>query len=244
MALIAFLDETGDPALEKIDADFPVFVLSLFVCEESQYIGAIVPAIQALKRAACGGDHAILHSRDSRRHEGDFACLKDKATREAFYEDLNGVMRDSVYSLVVGAIHKSKHKAQYGHRAIDPYTLALTFTLERLLGELESRGQTALHIVAEARGKREDDELRLAFLQLTSYGTQYVTASRFRAITFTLEFRTKRLNVIGTQLADLAGYPIARSVLAPSSANPAFSSIEPKFLRDSRGARIGLKVFP
>lgn len=244
MTLIAFLDETGDPALEKIDPDFPVFVLSLFVCRDNEYIATIVPSVQRLKRDTCGSDDVILHSRDIRRHSGDFACLKNPDARAKFYDDLNVVMSQSPYSLVVGAIHKGRHKAQYGRHAIDPYTLALTFTLERLLGELESRRQTALHIVAEARGEREDDELRLAFLQLTSYGTQYVSAERFRAVTFTLEFRAKRLNVVGTQLADLAGYPIARRVLAPSAANPAFDIVAPKFLRDRNGVPIGLKQFP
>lgn len=45
------------------------------------------------------------------------------------------------------------------------------------------------------------------------------------------------MNIIGTQMADLAGYPIARHVLDPNKANAPYEIIRPKFCRQ-------LKIFP
>ena len=127
--------------------------------------------------------------------------------------------------------------------AENPYDLALTFVLERLLPFLEEASQTDVCIVAEARGKREDDELQLTFLRTISNGTSYVSADRFRRIRFRLVFKAKSMNVVGTQMADLAAYPIARHVLNPSARNPAWDCIQGKFYRGYGNVR-GLKVFP
>ena len=58
----------------------------------------------------------------------------------------------------------------------------------------------------------------------------------FKRIRFTLKFVPKARNVIGTQVADLAAYPIARRVLT-GTPGPAYEVIRPKFARR-------LKIFP
>lgn len=42
---IAFLDECGDHSLEKIDRDFPLFVLSAIVVERAAYVEKILPIV-------------------------------------------------------------------------------------------------------------------------------------------------------------------------------------------------------
>ena len=74
------------------------------------------------------------------------------------------------YDLIATVIKKQEHKAKYGRHAANPYDLALTFALERLLPLLEEEGQTEVYLIAEGRGKREDDELRLSFLHTVTYG--------------------------------------------------------------------------
>ena len=115
--------------------------------------------------------------------------------------------------------------------------------MERLLPLLEGLNQNEVRLVAEARGKREDSELQLAFLRVVNDGTYYIPASRFRKIQFRLEFVPKAMNVIGTQMADLAAYPIARHVLSPKRPNPAFEMIKTKFYQGPGLVR-GLKIFP
>jgi hypothetical protein len=50
-------------------------------------------------------------------------------------------------------------------------------------------------------------------------------------------------DVNGLQLSDLIAYPVARHVLDPIRANPAFDVLVGKFYSKG-GKRYGLKVFP
>lgn len=105
------------------------------------------------------------------------------------------------------------------------------------------KAKLRVHIIAEARGKREDDELRLSFLNTVTYGTEFVPAARFRKITFHLQFKPKAMNVVGTQLADLAAYPIARYVINPGKPLPAYEVVRKRFYVGP-GWIHGLKIFP
>jgi hypothetical protein len=111
------------------------------------------------------------------------------------------------------------------------------FALERLVPMLERAGQTEVTIIAEKRGNREDRELHLAFQRIVTSGSEFVSGTRFRAIRFTLRFLPKAMNIVGTQLADLAAYPMARHVLDAAKPNPAYDVVRRKL-------SVALKVFP
>lgn len=243
MPVIVYVDETGDHTLELVDRDFPVFALVLLICDTARYADQIVPAFYRLKMDYFGHESVILHSRDIRKAQGDFGFLTDAAKRVQFYARVTDVMTTCEYTLIAAAIRKEKHKDRYGGHSRNPYDLALTFALERLLPLLEGLGQTDVRLVAEARGKREDTELQLSFLRVVNQGTYYIPGSRFRKIQFRLEFRPKAMNIIGTQMADLAAYPIARYVLDRKKPNPAYEAIKAKFYQGPGLVR-GLKIFP
>lgn len=243
MPLVVYLDETGDHSLELIDKDFPVFGVVMVVCEASVYVQQIVPAVSQLKFDYFGHEGVVLHSREIRRAQGEFGFLTDPAKRPPFYERINHIMSNLDYQLIASFIRKERHKGRYGTAANHPYDLSMMFALERLLPLLESVGQTEVAIVAESRGKREDAELRLSFLQVVNNGTYYVSFQRFRQVNFRLEFRKKDSNLIGTQLADLTAYPIARHVIDKDKDNPAYEIVKEKFYKGP-GLIRGLKVFP
>lgn len=234
--LVVYLDEVGTPNMENTDPDFPVFALSLFVCGHTEYVQKICPAVNGLKFKWWGHESVILHSRDIRKAQGDFTFLRDAIKRSEFYADLNDVMGSARYQLLAVAIRKDQHAKRYRYPE-DPYDLALLFALERLVSVLETAGQSEVTIVAEKRGTREDRELHNAFLRIVGAGSAYVSGERFRRIAFRLQFAAKAMNVVGTQIADLAAYPTARYVLDRTKPNPAFEIIRGKFCRD-------LKVFP
>ena len=119
----------------------------------------------------------------------------------------------------------------------------LEFALERLLICLEEHKQDSVTIVAEARGKKEDNDLHLKFLEIVISGTDYYSGERFKKIDFKLVFREKKMNTVGTQIADLVAYPTARFVLDPDNENPAFKIIRKKFYEGQSRCR-GFKVFP
>jgi hypothetical protein len=238
-----YLDETGNPSLELRDELFPVFVVVLWVCDESEYVQSIVPAVYRLKMKYFGHEGVILHSRDIRKAQGDFGILTNPQTRQEFMGDLSRTMGDLNYRWIACAIKKERHKQRYGSAAEDPYDLALAFALERLLPLLEGENQTQVSLFAEARGKREDKELEASFLKVVNYGTRYIVSDRFRRIQFSLRFIPKGRNVVGNQLADLVAYPIARHVLDPTKSNLAYDVISKKEYR-GHGLIRGLKVFP
>lgn len=222
MGILVYLDETGDHSLEKEDKDFPLFVLTMFICDSETYSNEIVPLTYKLKFDHFCHEGVILHSREIRKAQKDFSFLLNPKLRQPFYERINEIMSDSKYTLIATVIKKQEHKNRYGMSADNPYDLALSFSMERLLHLLENRGEKEVSIIAEARGKKEDGELEKSFLRIITYGTYYCSRDRFKQINFRLCFKSKLMNIVGTQLADLAGYPIARHVLNPKKANPAF----------------------
>ena len=243
MPLVVYLDETGDHTLEAVDHAFPIFALVLLIMDGEAYTRTGVGELARLKLDYFGHEGVILHSRDIRKAQGDFGFLTDPSKRSPFYERINALMGGLDYRLIASVIRKQDHKDLYGITASNPYDLALKFALERLLPLLEDAGQSSVTIVAESRGKREDDELNLTFLRTVTYGTYFVSAERFRAVQFRLVFVPKSRNLTGHQMADLAAYPIARHVLDPSKPNPAYDTVARK-LYQGKGRISGLKIFP
>lgn len=237
MPLVVYFDEVGNPTLDASDKDFPVFALVLLVADADCYLDQIVPKVSRLKFDFFGHEGVILHSRDIRKAQHDFGFLTDPAKRPPFYAAVNDVMTTCDYTLIPVAIRKDLHMRKYRYPA-DPYDLALMFALERLLSILEGAGQREVTIIAEKRGEREDRQLYVSFQRVVTRGTDYYEGARFRQINWTLRFLPKSLNIVGTQVGDLAAYPVARYALDPRKPNPAFEVIKPKFYRGR------LKIFP
>jgi hypothetical protein len=243
MPYIAYLDEVGDHSLEIVDREFPLFGVVLFLCDTTTYARQIVPAVYQLKMDYFGHEGVMLHSRDIRKAHDAFAFLQNPQRRQPFYERINRLMEESDYRLIASVIRKQEHKELYGMSAENPYDLALKLAMERLLLLLEEEEQREIQIIAESRGKREDDALRLSFLRTITEGTERIAAERFKSFVYRLDFRPKAMNIVGTQLADLAAYPIARYVLAPDKPNPAYGIVR-KRLYQGRAGETGLIVFP
>ena len=240
MSKLVFMDEAGDHSLDPVDKDFPVFVLAFLVCDANEYTDVLLPAFTRFKVKHFGHDGAILHSRDIRKAIGDFAFLQVAERRVSFIKELNELMANANFELIAIAIRKQSHKEKYGKACRNPYELALEFGMERLKAYLDELGQRQVTLLAEARGKNEDDSLRLAFLQLLKDGSYY---QDFRSIDFDLKFVAKKSNVLGHQLADLCAYPIARRVIDSGKANAPFEVVKTKILARP-GWRHGLKIFP
>ncbi len=229
--IVVFLDETGYPSLDKIDPQFPIFLVALLICTPSVYIEQIVPIVYRFKYRFFGHEGIILHSHEIRKRYGPFVILNDPAIRVPFLQGISDFMVTSDYSLILSGIHKQAHKERYGDYAANPYELALTFALERLVRGLQRRAypkDTRVMILAEARGKREDAELELSFLKTIIEGTSYVGRDEFASCPMRLVFVTKAMNVVGLQLADLVTYPAARHMLRRTEPNPAYDAFEGK----------------
>jgi len=71
-----FLDETGDHGLSYIDENFPLFLLSACLYDESSF-RKTEEEINSFKQKFFGTTKVILHSRDIRRCNGAFQILFD-----------------------------------------------------------------------------------------------------------------------------------------------------------------------
>jgi hypothetical protein len=245
MPLIVYMDETGDHTLELVDKDYPIFGLVMVIYNSDAYADKIVPSIYRLKIDFFGHEGIVLRSYDIRKQKGPYAFLSDAMRRNEFYSRINAIMGLEDYTLIASMIRKQHHKDRYGEAAANPYDLAMEFALERLLPLLEKEGQTEVYFMAEARGKKEDDQLSLSFYRFVNEGNVYVSADRVKRIQFRLTFRSKEINIVGMQTADLATYPTARHIIDPSKPNPAYDILRPRFyIGPGPGLVRGLKVFP
>lgn len=244
MEFTLYLDECGDHGLNKVDPDFPVFVLCGILFSEAGY-KRIVADISAIKYRFCDTSDVILHSRDIRKCQKEFSILANPETKEKFYSDINTCFLQNRYRVLAAVINKEKHVGVYGSVAHDPYEIALSFIIERtifLLDELQCRQKT-LKIVIEKRGKKEDRQLASHFETILASGTRFVHHQRIKNYSPQIEFYSKRDNITGLQVADLIAYPIAHHVMNPTKTNPAFTIIEDKIYQKN-GRKYGLKIFP
>ncbi len=96
--LIAFFDECGDHSMEKIDRDFPLFVLATVIVERRVYIEEIVPRLNHFKLSYWDHEGINLHSRDIRKAQGPFSILQNSERRERFLTELTILMEELPYT--------------------------------------------------------------------------------------------------------------------------------------------------
>lgn len=237
-----FIDESGDHGLSNIDPDFPVFVLCGVLFSETEY-EMFRQKVNALKKTLWNNIEVIFHSRDIRKHEKEFQIFFDMEKKAYFYNELNNIIAASNYVIISSAIHKSEYIKKYGKFG-DVYSVALSFIIERTIFCLDKYPKPAtLDISVEKRGWVEDENLLKHYNEVYSSGTFYVTPERIRDYQTKLKFISKKENINGLQLADLLAYPIARHIIEPKRANPAFDIFSAKFYTES-GKRYGLNQFP
>jgi Protein of unknown function (DUF3800) len=213
-----YLDESGSHDLTKVQAEYPIFLLGGVLVPNSWDIET---ALALLKVKVFGRADLILHSVDIRKRRYDFASLNDTFLLDLFYSKFNSFIDSADLSMLFCLIDKTLHLRVYS-TPTNPYTYSLEIIIERLTKILELRGGTA-KIIAESRGKKEDAELLEVYSNLYRDGCAYASKDRVqKRLSAILEFRPKRANVAGLQLADMMLYPIGRAYISKNSSNPAF----------------------
>jgi hypothetical protein len=239
---IVFVDESGDHGLVQVDPHYPMFVLAFCLFSKVDYVEQAGPILQRLKLRFWGHDEHVLHEHEIRKPNRHYGFLFDPVTRSDFQNAISGVVEETPFQLVASAIRKVEFARQYAVPA-NPYELSLEFGLERLLRELQARGDATkiTHVVVERRGTNEDAQLELAFRRICAGAN-----ALGRLLPFELVMVPKASNSTGLQLADLVARPIGIKVLRPSQPNRAYDVVEKKFRRSPAGEikGWGLKVFP
>lgn len=231
---VVFIDESGSPVLDPLDPDYPIFVLAFCVIDKAHYVEVIQPAFKRLKFKYFGHDMIALHSHAIRKPRGDYAFLHDQALRIAFMGELNQIMETADVTLIVHVIDKFALKRRYV-RPYSPYDIALRMNMEQLNLFLRERGQAGklCHLIAESRGKKEDNQLELEFRRVVDPARGWGLAEKFAMHETPMELRfvEKKINSAGLQIADLVAHPIGRNMLKPEQENRAFEIIKKKIFR-------------
>ncbi len=238
---IVYVDESGDHSLTSIDEEYPVFVLAFSIFDVEGYVDDVVPRFQKLKFEFFGHDQIVLHGREIKQQQGPFSFDGDISRREKFMDALNVAITETPATLVACVINKRNLSRRY-YAPANPYELALEFGLERVISYVTTRSesQQELFIIVESRGKKEDQQLQVAFERFAR------SDLRARHLSVKLVFVNKKANSAGMQFSDLVARPIGQHVLNPTSGSRAWQIIEPKLRRAGNGKidGYGLKVFP
>ena len=166
-----FLDESGDHGLNFIDRNFPIFILAGCLFCDKDY-KKMLEDIDKLKVEFFGSNQVVLHSREIRKCEGSFQILFDLDIKKKFYERLNKIIADTKFTIISVAINKQKHIEKYGKIADNPYTICLSYILERLVFCMDSKDRSAtISINIEKRGKKEDQSLLAHYNSIMDRGT-------------------------------------------------------------------------
>lgn len=214
-----YIDESGDhvnrdeKSLQEVGHRYLALVGCFFV--ESAYV-PFHSALETLKQKHFPhnpDEPVILHRSDMIACRGPFWRLREEDCRQAFEADFLGVLRDSCYKVIAIVIDKLVHKQTY-QITFHPYHMALDFMLQRYCGflnHISARGD----VMAERRGKAEDDLLKKAYRHIYTCGDMRHGADfNQRALaTKDIKLKDKKANVSGLQLADNLAHPVRQEIL-------------------------------
>lgn len=242
-----FIDECGDHNLAKYDPGFPVFTLCGILVSR-QNLNALNKAFEDLKIDIFGTKEVVIHSVDIRKWRGPFSVLADDVLRVKFYEGIERILnQNDAYVIVSCTILKEQlNKFCVRGEEDDVYGLSLSYLIERSIfcvDNEKAEGQPNIAIVVERRGRNEDNKLLNYYNGLRNRGTKWVAADRLRARISRFDFKNKKDNIIGLQIADLIAYPVTIHLLHPERNNPSYEAVKHNIFQDN-GVLLGQKVIP
>lgn len=244
---IVYVDESGDHSLQSIDQNYPVFVLAFCVFHKRHYSEAIVPALEKFKFNHFGHDQVVLHENEIRKEKGAFNIFRSKEQKNAFIDELTGIIEFSNFILISCTINK-RALIKPSDLEANPYHIALAYCMETLYEFLQEKGQEQklTHVVVECRGDKEDKALELEFRRICAGNNRLAVGLPFEVL-----FADKKAMSSGLQLADLVARPIGLRTLKPGQTNRAFDVLKKKFYCDGGRAKVGdgyegvgMKIYP
>ena len=250
-----YLDESGDWGYPNYHVKHPILCLCGCILEDNDYSKTIVPGIKQFKRRYFNKD-VVFHRYKIQNRMGKFSVLKTQQTVDAFIKEFSHYVTNINITILLSAINKADFYRTYGSKRVDPYlpkdiySIILTFTIERFVLFLRERKAEG-RIIAESRGTKEDQSVQYWYSLMLHNGTQFIIDWQFRdVLPNAIEFKKKKDNIEGLQLADWIANPMSKKIQYPDGREDKYSEWElykeKIWLGKKAPARgqVGFKVFP
>ena len=209
-----YIDESGDHTYKHIaNLDTRYLGLTGVLIRTEFYDKHIRPDLEVLKRKffRYDPDNPPILVRSYIKHRKRwFYVLQDEALNsqweEGFLNFISGLRANTQIFTVV--MDKKEHIEKYPVRTFDPYVYSLAVLLNRVRGFLVQKGEYA-DIIAESRGKVEDQQIMKAYRELRETGSYYGDTGEYYQKAYPekeLIIKRKDNNVAGLQLADVMAF--------------------------------------
>ena len=213
-----YIDETGNSDLKHTDDPNHRFLsLTGVIADLAHVRETIHPEMESLKVRYFGShpdEPVILHRKEMVNRKYPFHTLRNMRVEYTFNQDLLKCLREWEYRVITVCLDKKNHVETYGEWVRDPYHYCMALLLERFnfwLNRQKAKGD----VMAESRGRKEDNRLKKEFRDIWEFGTNYVPSEQFQnsLTSGNLKVKPKSVNISGLQLADLIANPSRCEIL-------------------------------
>lgn len=213
-----FIDESGDHSSSHQTLVDKRYLGVVGVAFKNSDLVAFRAGFEAFKEVSCEGYDAdcppVFHREDILGKKNGFEWLRNEEVIRRFHSELIEQIQWPKYTVFAVVVDKHTHRQKDYRRLRHPYHYCLHVLLEKYVRFLGSVGATG-DVMAESRGRVEDDGLKAEYAHTYSRGTRFHEASKFKACLTSREIKIKKkeANVAGLQLADLVAFGATRDVL-------------------------------
>jgi hypothetical protein len=215
-----YIDESGDHTFKLVDDDNHRYLglLGIWFDVETPY-RAFAQALRALKAEIFGwhpdGSTLCLHRKDIVERRGIFSRLRNLDLNRRFEDGLRKIIQNAEFHMACVVIDKASHRARAHREMVHPYHHCVAALLEcyaRWLSASAVQGD----VMAESRGRIEDQELSEAFETALERGTRFHSPQSLEQVLTSKKIKLKKKEhaIPGLELADLLAYPFKREMVA------------------------------
>lgn len=221
MAFRMYIDECGTDDIVSCHLD-PHRHLALTGVIISHEAGATYanPRLMALKhkhfpQADQDAPPVVLHRSDFLKGNGPFQSCQDESNLASFCDDLHDYLLGLQHTVITVVIDKYAMLKKQHWIVKEPYHYCAEVLVEKFVQFLERSNSTG-DVWAESRKNKKNKALQRHFTAACQRGTRYVddpARIQARLTTFDIEFREKKHNCTGLQIADVYAKPSMDRIL-------------------------------
>lgn len=232
-----YIDESGTHNYSTVD-DIKHRYLSLtgFIISEKSNIETLQPRLLELKRIVANDpdELPVLHREDIINKRGVFSKLNDTVVEEQFNEVFLSILKDMEYAICVVVLDKKTHLERYQKSAFHPYHYCMNVLLERYTFYLQENGVKG-DVLAEARGKKEDQALKEEYKRFYEDGTYFCKSHSIQQFLTSKEIKIKPKSkmFVGLEFTDLISLATKLDTLNCYGALPALTDNFCKIIIDN-----------